>query len=199
MSEGLYARGWWVKPGWLAPALAERLSAELEALAEADRLEQAGVGRTRLITEQIRRDRIHWLDGDTLAQQQFLEQLEALRQEINSTLFMGLFDLECHFALYEPGAFYKTHRDSFHGAANRLVSVVAYLNPGWRPQDGGQLEIMDESGNVVTTVLPEAGTLVVFLSEEIEHAVALTHRRRASIAGWFRLNNTQTRQVDPPS
>lgn len=200
MAEGLHARGWWVKPAWLNPALVEWLLNELLALAQADHLQHAGVGRGRVhrLAEDIRRDKIYWLDGSTLAQQLFLEQMEILRAEINQALFMGLFDFECHYALYEPGAFYKPHRDSFHGAANRVVSVVVYLNPGWWPNDGGQLEIFNESGALITSVLPEAGTIAVFLSEDIEHAVAVTHRQRASIAGWFRLNNSQTRRVDPP-
>ena len=55
-----------------------------------------------------------------------------------------------------------------------------------------------ESGEEMARVVPRAGTLLLFMSEEIEHEVLPTRRDRASIAGWFRLNNTTADYLDPP-
>jgi len=47
-------------------------------------------------------------------------------------------------------------------------------------------------------VLPQLGTLVVFLSEEFPHEVLAAQRDRYSIAGWFRVNSSTAQQIDPP-
>ena len=45
-----------------------------------------------------------------------------MKQRLNRALFLGLFEFEGHFALYPEGAFYRTHYDSFRGAANTQMS-----------------------------------------------------------------------------
>ena len=47
-------------------------------------------------------------------------------------------------------------------------------------------------------VAPAVGTLAVFLSEDFEHEVLPARRDRYSIAGWFRVNSSSARRVDPP-
>lgn len=129
----------------------------------------------------------------------FLTLMGAIRQALNRELFLGLFEFEGHFAHYPPGGFYKRHRDSFHGAANRVVSMVTYLNSDWRPGDGGELVLYGEDEvTEIATIEPRAGTLVLFLSEEIPHEVRPASRDRNSIAGWFRLNASIDGAIDPP-
>ena len=60
-----------------------------------------------------------------------------------------------------------------------------YLNDGWQAEDGGQLRLYLADGQV-RDVLPEAGTLVVFLSADIPHEVLPASRDRLSLTGWFR-------------
>jgi SM-20-related protein len=98
------------------------------------------------------------------------------------------------------GAFYKKHLDAFRGEANRVLSVLVYLNPGWLPEDGGELLIYSDTqaNEVITRVTPAFGTVVVFLSEEFPHEVLLAKRPRYSIAGWYRVNNSTADKVDPP-
>ena len=189
--SALAERGWAVREGVAAPALTEALAEEARRLHAAGELSRAGVGRDgdHMLDRSVRRDKTLWLDGSTLAQVQFLELMETIRSEINRSLYLGLFSYEAHFATYEPGAFYARHVDGFRGARNRVVSTVFYLNPDWREEEGGALAIYgsEEEEEAAAFVLPEAGRLAVFLSEDIPHEVLIARRNRYSIAGWFRV------------
>ncbi|HEY8353073.1 MAG TPA: 2OG-Fe(II) oxygenase [Sphingomonadales bacterium] len=181
--------GWTFRDGALPAELTRDLAAELERLAAAERLKPAAVGRgeRRRIRRDIRSDLIHWLSPErSAAEAEFLAAMEELRAELNARLFLGLFELEAHFALYPEGSFYRRHLDSFRAGKNRILSVVYYLNPGWRREDGGILRLWDEKGEPCGEVLPEAGRLILFLSAAIPHEVMPTRRPRASIACWFR-------------
>ena len=87
-----------------------------------------------------------------------------------------------------------------------MLAVVVYLNQHWSAADGGELVIYDDKSpdssvvdqNIIT-VIPNFGTVVVFLSEEFPHEVLPARRDRYSIAGWFRLNNSIANNIDPPS
>jgi SM-20-related protein len=147
----------------------------------------------------VRNDRTLWLTGQSEAPFMFLSVMEQLREDLNARLFMGLFEYEAHYALYPPGGFYKKHLDSFRGARNRIVSTVTYLTPGWTESDGGHLVLYDGQDDTQETarILPQAGTLAVFLSEDVPHEVLPPARERASIAGWFRCNNSTSDKIDP--
>ncbi|MFO6424403.1 2OG-Fe(II) oxygenase [Motilimonas sp. KMU-193] len=163
----------------------------------------AGIGRQQdhIQNEFVRRDEIHWIDGNTAAEQAWLDWNKALQNYLNKRLFLGLFSYESHFAHYRPGAFYKKHVDAFRGEANRVLTTVFYLNPNWTTEDGGELVIYPEHSNegatdIIAKVMPTFGTMVLFLSEEFPHEVLPAKRDRYSIAGWFRVNNTT--KLDPP-
>jgi SM-20-related protein len=177
------------------------LADNLAELRRDEALPRAGIGREadfRVRTD-IRGDRIRWLSRADPVQARFLQQMDALRLELNRHLFLGLFEFEAHYALYPAGSCYRRHVDSFRGAANRVVSVVAYLNPGWCDDDGGQLVVYDETESItLAKISPRAGSVVLFLSEELPHEVLPARRDRLSIAGWFRLNASIHGQIDPP-
>jgi SM-20-related protein len=199
-AQALGRDGWWSGSGLLEPAQIDALVDELAALREADRLHRAGIGRELdfQIDGEIRRDCIVWLNRQRPVQAAFLDSMEQLRLALNRTLFLGLFEFEAHFAHYPPGGFYKRHFDSFRGAANRLVSLVVYLNRDWQPGDGGELVLYaEDESRELARIEPRAGTIALFLSEEIPHEVRLAHRDRLSIAGWFRLNASVNGQIDP--
>ena len=152
----------------------------------------AGIGRgeDHELVRQVRRDKTKWLDGSGPAQTAYFAFAEALRRDVNYRLMLGLFAFEAHYAVYEPGGFYKRHLDSFRGARNRVLSTVLYLNRDWDAADGGQLRIYaPDSDQVLDEVRPEFGTLAVFLSEDIPHEVIPARRERFSIAGWHRCND----------
>ena len=65
---------------------------------------------------------------------------------LNREAFLGLFELEMHYAWYPPGAGYARHIDQPHGSGQRRVSLVLYLNRRWRAGDGGELKIVDDLG-----------------------------------------------------
>jgi SM-20-related protein len=200
--EGLATAGYAVVPAFFSPALVRALQREARLRDRRGEFQEAAIGRGEILQQNdwVRRDRTCWLDGSSLAQCRLLEELERLRLDINRELFLGLFDFESHFAIYDPGAFYKRHLDAFNGDNPRVVSAVLYLNNDWRDDDGGCLRIWPApaSRRAELDVVPRAGTLVCFLSERIPHEVLAAHRERLSIAGWFRRNTSTASCIDPP-
>lgn len=160
----------------------------------------AGIGRQqdRTLTRAVRQDEICWITGESTVGRAWLDWASALQQSLNRRLLLGLFSFESHFAHYRPGAFYRRHLDAFRGETNRVLSLVAYLNPDWKLADGGQLVLYPDNSDPVT-ILPELGTVVVFLSEAFPHEVLPAQRDRFSIAGWFRVNTSIGGRVDPPA
>ena len=160
----------------------------------------AGIGRqqSQTINTMVRNDRIYWLTPERPEHADYLAIMEELRVEFNRSLFMGLFDYECHLAHYPNGAFYKKHLDAFKGRSNRVLTTVFYLNPQWQEDDGGQLVIYGSTGEVLETVLPQQGRLVVFLSDRFVHEVLPSKRDRFSVTGWFRINASVSGIIDPP-
>ena len=135
-----------------------------------------------------RKDKIHWIDESDEAQKEFLEFTDGLKEYLNRTLYLGLSYYESHFAIYDEGDFYETHLDAFKNSKNRVVTTVYYLNDEWNKNDGGELIVYDENNEEIAKVMPNANTLVVFMSEKFPHEVLSTNKRRYSIAGWFRVD-----------
>jgi SM-20-related protein len=201
LADALTEQGWWVGDHAIPRTLTDRLRAEIARLDDEDRLRRAGIGRETdyQVDRDIRRDRIRWLNRESAVQAELLDIIAALKDRLNRSLFLGLFEFEGHFALYPEGAFYRTHYDSFRGAANRVVSLVLFLNPEWRPEHGGELVLYtDDETTERARIAPLDGRLVLFLSEEIPHEVRPTRAPRRSVAGWYRLNTSIGGQIDPP-
>ncbi|QSX31386.1 2OG-Fe(II) oxygenase [Shewanella cyperi] len=154
-----------------------------------EELRPAAIGRgaEQQLNRDIRRDKIRWLETHYEPDSHYLDLMEQLKQGLNRRLFLGLFDYESHYALYEPGAFYRKHVDALKGSQNRILTTVYFMNPDWQPGQGGELLIYDETQQLLETVAPTHGKLVIFLSERFPHEVLPTKVRRASIAGWFRV------------
>ncbi|MCB9990089.1 MAG: 2OG-Fe(II) oxygenase [Rhodospirillales bacterium] len=194
-------KGWAVCPGYLEAARYSSLQDDLYRCDREGKFTPAGIGRQddNTLLPSIRNDRTLWLSKTNPAQAAFLLLMEKLRCDLNRDLFLGLFEYEAHYALYDPGGFYKKHLDSLRGEKNRIVSTVLYLNTEWTEDQGGQLVIYDpQSGQRQAEILPAGGTLVVFLSEDIPHEVIPASRERCSIAGWFRCNASTAERIDPP-
>jgi SM-20-related protein len=194
--HALENEGWCVVADFLQAALWRRMAAEAREMYADGDFRQAGVGRNQdfMIRPEIRNDRVRWLDpaAPTPLQSQYLARMERLRQRINCELQLGLFGFESHYAIYPAGSFYRRHLDQFRGAGHRTVSCILYLNDDWRPEEGGALRIyLPLSGQAAAPLethfdlLPEGGSLVVFLSSGFEHEVLPATRERLSISGWF--------------
>jgi SM-20-related protein len=201
IASELETRGYAICPAALPAPVSDSLLAALAAGEGEFAPAAIGRGDEAQRNRFVRRDTIYWLDGAQPHAAAWRQWCEALRLYLNQRLFLGLFSFESHLAHYAPGDFYKRHRDAFHGESNRLLSVVAYLNRGWQPSDGGELVIYpddDQAAGELLRVTPSFASLVVFLSEEFPHEVLPAQRDRYSVAGWFRLNSTINGQLDPP-
>ena len=162
----------------------------------------AGVGREQQhqLNTFVRRDRIRWLDWDYPLTRFYLQWVEQLRLHLNQTLFLGLFDYECHYSHYPDKAFYKKHEDAFQGNSIRRVSTVLYLNPAWQPDNGGELVMYAPDESVMLEkITPTFGRMVIFMSEDFPHEVLPTRCSRYSLTGWYRINNTTGLVLDPPA
>lgn len=158
-----------------------------------DRFQAAHVGRgtdKQRITS-LRGDAISWIEADDPVDRAFLEQMETLRRELNARLFLGLFDYESHYALYQSGYGYAKHSDVLQGKKNRILSTVLYLNQDWQPGHGGELVVYDPSGETpLLKVQPTFGTMIIFLSESFPHEVLISNTTRRSIADWLRVSGS---------
>jgi SM-20-related protein len=152
-----------------------------------DQFKKAGIGKSQSqqINEAIRGDYIQWLDKDFAepAVKIYLDRLQELISFLNQTLFLSLKDYEVHLTIYPIGSYYKRHLDQFKHDDHRKLSVICYLNEGWLEEHGGQLRMYPK--DEVIDVLPEAGRLVCFRSDQIEHEVLAARRERMSLTGWI--------------
>ncbi|MDP9083779.1 MAG: 2OG-Fe(II) oxygenase [Pseudomonadota bacterium] len=145
-----------------------------------------GNDRTLRRRKDIRGDSICWIAPPLFpAELSLLRALELLRLELNREAWLGLFELELHYAWYPPGAGYSRHVDQPMGRAQRRISLVLYLNEEWRPGAGGELRVFDANGGS-RDIEPIAGRLVCFLTAEREHEVLPTRQHRLSVTGWLR-------------
>jgi SM-20-related protein len=184
-------KGWSVIPNFMAPAAVAALRVECQARSGQGLFHRAGVGRGQAdVISAVRGDAIQWIEADDPqpAVRAYLETAEALRTRVNREFFLGLAELEAHFAVYPPGAFYKKHLDRFRDDDRRSLTIIVYLNEQWHEDDGGQLRVWtDLSGEGPPfDVLPEGGTLVAFLSDRFWHEVLPARRQRMALTGWFK-------------
>jgi len=151
---------------------------------------QIGRGAAKKLDSAIRGDAIRWLDDADSTDHAYLAWMERLRIGLNEARYLGLFDYECHYAIYGAGSGYGKHSDVLTGTKNRILSTVLYLNENWQARDGGELVLFDPNGTaVIATVQPTFGKMILFLSESFPHEVLISHAKRCSIAGWFRARN----------
>ena len=205
LAATLVAHGFALCPDFLSHRELRALALDCQGEWLSGALAPAHVGRgaSRELRRDIRGDSIRWLEkGEpSMARREVLARLERLRVAMNRRAFLGLFDLECHYAVYPVGARYERHLDTFRDVSHRVVSWVLYLNEDWSEEDGGELRVYVPSngapaphsyfnvpaiGDAYFDVPPVGGSLVTFLSAEFEHEVLPARRERASLTGWFR-------------
>ena len=189
----MQAVGWAVMPMSLSNDEGAQLRNECSTSYESGAFRRAGVGRgnSLQVREDIRGDEVMWIEpGETSEHQTlYLASLENLRLSLNQRFFLGLFDYEGHFAIYQKGAFYKPHLDRHAGTQDRIVTVILYLNEGWKPGDGGELKLWttpEGRDGSFQLIEPRMGTMVCFMAEDFWHEVLPATKQRASITGWFR-------------
>lgn len=149
----------------------------------------ANVGKAsqRQRIEEIRGDWIKWLDplhppGILEPEIEFLRKLQ---NELNQRFYLGLQDFECHLAKYPPGSFYKKHLDRFEKDSSRCISFIFYLHQEWKESSGGELILYNKKDEILKTIYPEPGSLMIFLSEDFPHEVKICSQERRSLTGWM--------------
>lgn len=198
--------GFCVMDDFITHANISALADEVTTLKNSVQMLEAGTGRAHsIINKQLRGDTIFWLDeaDASIAQRAYFSQMEVLRSSLNQHLYLGLFALESHFALYAMGTGYKKHVDRFQAGNNNLtnnqpmrqVSCILYLNQDWLIDSGGQLRLylnpVNEAPATVAVddlsldISPLGGRLVVFLSDTFYHEVLPATQDRMSLTGWF--------------
>ncbi len=193
--DSLSTQGYSIVPDFFDPTTTAALAARAYALKEAQQLSPASTGKQTKLDPSIRGDRTYWLSAssDNQAEQAYLQRMQQLKEALNRDLYLGLDTLECHFALYPVGTFYKKHLDQFktnhhQQGATRQVSCILYLNKQWQATDGGELRLyLDEQNQEnFLDIAPIGGTLVLFLSSRFYHEVLPAKRERLSLTGWFK-------------
>ncbi len=191
--QGLTREGYAVVDHFLDANEVAGCRSEAFHLSELQAFRPAGVGHGTDYqrAKDVRSDLIHWVDNQSSgpATVLYLERMQNLVTYLNRTCFLGIRDAEIHYALYQPGSFYKRHLDVFRDGSARKLSVICYLNDQWRPGDGGELMIYlpnDDGTETARQIEPLAGRLVCFESTRLEHEVLPTHRSRLSLTGWLK-------------
>ena len=188
--ENIAQQGYAVVEQFINPQEIAYLAAQAKILHSAGEMHKAKTGITKVENSTLRGDFIHWIEASNASEAEmvYLNNMAKLQQAINQAFFLGLFELESHFAIYPPGAGYQKHLDQFIGKEERKVSCILYLNENWGSEDGGQLRMyLDQKNeNRFIDISPQAGTLVVFLSSDFLHEVLPAKRERISVTGWFR-------------
>lgn len=148
-----------------------------------------GKGITKQEDQSIRGDStLWWKDNpESEAQAEYFSFMKKLMNALNPVFYLGLRNVEAHFARYDVGAFYKKHVDQHKGVGLRRLSTILYLTD-FEDGDGGELVLYDHinQDKEVARITPKLGRLVLFLSEDFPHEVLAPHKPRLSVTGWLR-------------
>ncbi len=186
--SSLTETGLWIAPNFFPQEIiAEMLSAAQKKLQQ-KLLRPAGIGKAAEVQKSIRSDQIYWLEWMEIRElYPFWQAMADLKTFLRQELFIAVQDFESHLACYPAAGFYQKHLDNPRRQSARFLTVLLYLNRDWQVEDGGILEIFSpDNDKKIAEVIPQGGTLVLFLSERFPHAVRLTQRERWSICGWWR-------------
>lgn len=134
--------------------------------------------------QEIRSDHILWIDEQLPQAQQHLTALLQFAEQLNRAFYLGIYEVEGHFAYYHAGEFYKLHRDNPQGKNGRVISTVYYLHEHWQDGYGGELHLQDKQGQW-QIIAPKPNRLAMFQSDLL-HEVLLSHQNRLSITAWLR-------------
>jgi SM-20-related protein len=191
--HALDQHGWLLRDAVLGREAAVNVHDAVEAMWAAGRLRPAGLGRgsAHRVDRAVRGDAIAWLEPDDAAPElaALCATFSAVRDALNRQAFLGIDRIEVQVARYPgDGAAYSRHLDAFStppgGRPNRRATAIYYVNPGWRPEDGGALRLHVNDDPI--DVAPVFDRLLLFLSERVEHEVLPVRVPRRAVTAWFR-------------
>lgn len=140
------------------------------------------------VISKIRSDHILWLNPELVISNHHVQSLYSLGQELNRAFYLGIRDVEAHFACYNAGEFYALHRDNPQGKNGRMISTVYYLHEDWQDDWGGELHLQDK--NDIWHVLHPKPNRIALFQSDLLHEVLEAKHQRLSITGWLRSDST---------
>lgn len=136
------------------------------------------------VVSNIRSDHILWINENLDIAQQHVDTLKQFSQLLNRYFYLGIKDVEAHFACYNAGEFYALHRDNPQNKNGRMISTVYYLHEEWQDDWGGELHLQDKN-NLWHTLKPKPNRIAMFQSDLL-HEVLEAKQQRLSITAWLR-------------
>ncbi|WP_173912369.1 2OG-Fe(II) oxygenase [Acinetobacter sp. Marseille-Q1618] len=136
------------------------------------------------VVSNIRSDHILWINDNLNIAQHHIETLKQLSNTLNRAFYLGINDIEAHFACYHAGEFYALHRDNPQGKNGRMISAVYYLHEQWQENWGGQLHLQDKN-NQWHYIQPKPNRIAMFQSDLLHEVIEAKHQR-LSITAWLR-------------
>ena len=182
----LSSTGFFFRDNFLAAHLANRIRGEALALVSQGALRAAGFRRDGQTDSSVRGDHLCWLEKSAAGKgtRALMRAFEKLRQTVNRELYLGVARYEMQLAHYPPGSTgYAKHLDAFRGERNRRLTAIYYLNPIWKLGHGGELALYLPGGEL--RIEPLQDRLLVFLAEDVEHAVLPVEASRLALTAWF--------------
>ncbi len=140
------------------------------------------------VISKIRSDHILWLNPELVISNHHVQALYSLGQELNRAFYLGIRDVEAHFACYNAGEFYALHRDNPQGKNGRMISTVYYLHEDWQDDWGGELHLQDKN-DIWHVLQPQPNRIALFQSDLLHEVLEAKHQR-LSITGWLRSDST---------
>ncbi len=136
------------------------------------------------VVNNIRSDHILWLQPEFQISHLHIQTLQQFSQVLNRAFYLGIKDVEAHFACYNAGEFYALHRDNPQGKNGRMISSVYYLHEHWQADWGGELRLQDKNSQW-HIIQPQPNRMALFQSDLL-HEVLISKQQRLSITAWLR-------------
>ena len=136
------------------------------------------------VVSNIRSDHILWLRPEFQISHLHIQTLQQFSQVLNRAFYLGIKDVEAHFACYNAGEFYALHRDNPQGKNGRMISSVYYLHEHWQADWGGELRLQDKNSQW-HIIQPQPNRMALFQSDLL-HEVLISKQQRLSITAWLR-------------
>ena len=136
------------------------------------------------VVNNIRSDHILWLQPEFQISHLHIQTLQQFSQILNRAFYLGIKDVEAHFACYHAGEFYALHRDNPQDKNGRMISSVYYLHEQWQADWGGELRLQDKHGQW-HIIQPKPNRMALFQSDLL-HEVLISKQQRLSITAWLR-------------
>lgn len=179
LEEDIHQFGFHIIDNFLEPSHFQTLRAMAESFYHDGQFRQAKIGQTQSAVRNnlIRTDEICWLDEpqDNPAAIAFLTKIKDIANRLNQRFFLGLVEFEMHFAIYQPGTFYRKHVDQFATTKSRRISCVYYLNKNWTKEYSGELILYNGDNHQLARILPQGNRFVCFTSD-LPHEVHETKK-----------------------